>query len=580
MKYLLFVVIGVSAGLYVTEILHGPAKAVLLFALIVLLLNQVARYFLGKNKITRQATGSVRTGTHCKPQAKDEPAPIDPKRLEAILNRPARAIADNQESATRTDPIHRAAPVRSQVDDRPSRIREDADPFKAKVPPWEPGTFADLVDELSRPAVIAFRPYPPPRTPVGRSKVGGNPDLPVGTVWPRTVSNIGGIKAGMPLHFMAQIDLSELPWRPEDCPERGTLLFFARLDEEMVWGEDLSGDPHNDTRVIYDPLSNGIRTPPPDDLIAINDSYNLFDQDFSPPDLPVLRSYPEWPLVFSGFSTMPAPSDFMMAKAPDGYREARDRYYVRQFEMIFPKVFTGRAPSRYFPVFNIIDNDRSVFRQKIRSLKPHDETGFPYSPHCVSLFCRYMTGRQTRWNEVPDDSGLRDFLSRLGRWEDWCGRQNGHDLDANDARDFIEYLNRFFASGSKYKTLIVDAIQRTLNELINQSGSDPSLAARLPENIYLAGKHQPLIQCEHQDEPLPEKLDRSFGQPYHQLFGYLSSVQFNLPVDDPNILLFQLFSDYGSNMMLCDVGEADFFISPEDLKQGNWDKVVGQTCGG
>ena len=579
MKYLLYVIIGISAGLFLTEILQVSAKNVLLFALIVLMLNQVAKFFLRKNKTTRQARGSAQTRVRRKPMAKDGQATIDPKRIEAIIHRPTRPIADSQESATRTDPIHRAAPVRSQVDDRPSRIREDADPFKAKVPPWEPGTFADLVDELSRPAVIAYRPYPPPKEPVGRSKVGGDPDLPAGVDWPRTVSNVGSIKEGMPLHFMAQIDLSELPWRPEDCPERGTLLFFARLDEEMLWGEDLSGDPHNDTRVIYDPLSNGIRTPPPDDLNAINDSYNLFDEDFSPPEQPVLRSYPEWPLVFSGFSTMPAPSDLMMAKAPDGYSEARDRYYVRQFEMIFPKVFTGRAPSRYFPVFNIVVNDCHVFRENIRSLRPHDETGFPYSPLCVSLFCRYIAGRQTRWNKVPDDSDLRDFLSRLGKWEGWCSRQFGHDLDANDARDFIDYLNRFFASESKHKTLIVDAIQRTLNELINQSGSDTSLAARLPESMYLAGKYQPLIQRGSQDEPLPEKPHRAFGQPYHQLFGYMSSVQFNLPVNNPNILLFQLFSDYGSNMMLCDVGEVDFFISPEDLKQGNWDKVVGQTCG-
>jgi hypothetical protein len=168
----------------------------------------------------------------------------------------------------------------------------------------------------------------------------------------------------------------------------------------------------------------------------------------------------------------------------------------------------------------------------------------------------------------------------LGRWKDWCSLQHGHDLNAGDARDFIDYLNRFLASEFKHKNLIVDAIQRTLNELINQSGSDPALAGRLPESIYLAGKHQPLIQRESEDEPLPEKPARDLGQPYHQLFGYLSSVQFNIPVNDPNMLLFQLFSDYGSNMMLCDVGEADFFIMPEDLEQGNWDKVVGQTCGG
>ncbi|WP_346893855.1 DUF1963 domain-containing protein [uncultured Roseibium sp.] len=577
MKYLLYIVIGISAGLVVTEFLQVPAKYVVLFALIMLLLNQVARYFLRKEKAAHRAPGSVRTRADRRSLPKDGQPLIDPKRLEAIMNRPARPMAVAPERETGTAPF---PPVAPQANGRLGPMREETDPFKAVVPPWEPDFFADFVDGMSRPAVIAYRPYPPPRIRVGRSKVGGDPDLPAGMEWPRTVSDARYVKAGMPLHFMAQIDLSELPWRPQECPERGTLLFFARLDEDMLWGEDFSGDPRNDTRVVYDPLSNGIRTPPPDDLGAINGSNNLFDEDFSPPDQPVMRSYPEWPLVFSGFSTMPAPSDLLMLKAPDGYREARDRYYIGQFDKIFPKVFTGRPPSRFFPVFNISAYDSTPFLEKIRSLKPHDETGFPYSPLCINLFCRYIEGRLARWSEVPDDSDLRDFLSRLGRWKDWCSRQHGHDLDAGDARDFIDYLNRFLASEFKHKKLIVDAIQRTLNELINQSGSDPALAGRLPESIYLAGKHQPLIKRESEDAPLPEKPARGLGQPYHQLFGYLSSVQFNIPVNDPNMLLFQLFSDYGSNMMLCDVGEADFFIKPEDLKQRNWDKVVGQTCGG
>lgn len=575
MKYLLYVVMGISAGWVLTRILGVPPKHLVLFSLIVLLLNQVAKYFLRKEKTIRRMPADDRTRGHRKSIPKDGRVPIDPKRIEAIMTRPARIAAHVRERDTGTAPIPTAA---QQVNRRADPVRKETDPSAAEVPPWEPEFLSGIVDEMSRPAVIAYRPYPPPRAPVGRSKVGGDPDLPPGVEWPRTVIGDRFMKAGVPLHFMAQIDLSELPWRPSECPERGTLLFFARIDEEMLWGEDMSGHPHNDTRVLYDPSSNGTRTPPPDDLVAINDSYNLFDEAFSLPNQPVMRSYPEWPLVFSGFSTLPKPSDFTTIRPPDGYREARDRYYVRQLDRIFPKVVTGQPLSRFFPVFHITANDISATREKVSSLQPHDETGFPFSPLCVNLFCRYVAARQARWREVPDDSQLRDFLSGLGKWEDWCNRQQGHDLDADHARDFIAFLNRFLASEFRHRNLIVDAIQRSLDELINQSGSDTALAERLPASIYLAAKNQPLILRESEDDPLPGKLHR-ICPPYHQLFGYLDSVQFNIPVNDPRMLLLQLFTDYGSNMMLCDAGEADFIIKPEDLKQGNWDKVIGDTCG-
>lgn len=99
MKHLLFFVVGVSAGLFFTEFQQVPAKYVLLFALIVLLLNQVVRYFVRKNKTVRQAPGNVRTRVRRKFLPQNDQAPIDPNRLKAIMNRPACPIAVAPERA-------------------------------------------------------------------------------------------------------------------------------------------------------------------------------------------------------------------------------------------------------------------------------------------------------------------------------------------------------------------------------------------------------------------------------------------------------------------------------------------------
>ena len=134
--------------------------------------------------------------------------------------------------------------------------------------------------------------------------------MPAGVSWPRTVQESSTpwghviYQQNTPLHFVAQIDLAEVPWKRAGCPEAGTLLFFARLDEEMQWGLD-DQHPHNDVRVIYDAKSSGTPVQPPKDIPPINSGYNLFDNEFSKPEHYELRSFPEWPLVFSSINTIP-----------------------------------------------------------------------------------------------------------------------------------------------------------------------------------------------------------------------------------------------------------------------------------
>lgn len=86
-----------------------------------------------------------------------------------------------------------------------------------------------------------------------KSHFGGVPSLPANLAWPCHRST------GLPLHFLAQVDLSELPSTPlspggPQLPNQGMLFFFADLDEEMLWDAD---DPTDCTRVLYSRAAGG-----------------------------------------------------------------------------------------------------------------------------------------------------------------------------------------------------------------------------------------------------------------------------------------------------------------------------------
>lgn len=88
------------------------------------------------------------------------------------------------------------------------------------------------------------------RLPLGSSRIGGIPDLPVGTAWPSW--------RGEPQSFLAQISLTEVARSPGTgiLPEAGSLCFFYSARQD-TWG--------------FDPKDLGswavVHTPPETDLI-------------------------------------------------------------------------------------------------------------------------------------------------------------------------------------------------------------------------------------------------------------------------------------------------------------------------
>ncbi|TNE91795.1 MAG: DUF1963 domain-containing protein [Deltaproteobacteria bacterium] len=88
---------------------------------------------------------------------------------------------------------------------------------------------------------------------VGRSRLGGEPDLPPGTPWPH--------HPGGPYRFVAQINFAEMWSRPAELPSKGLLsLFVADDDEQSVFWQE-----KHYTFAIFTPDPSGLvrHEPPP-----------------------------------------------------------------------------------------------------------------------------------------------------------------------------------------------------------------------------------------------------------------------------------------------------------------------------
>lgn len=88
------------------------------------------------------------------------------------------------------------------------------------------------IDRLARPAYLLRTERPDgAEGPPGRTRIGGEPDLPEGQPWPT-------YRDGRPLAFLAQVNLSDLP----EGPGRGALPARGLLSLFSVWGWQDEGE--------------------------------------------------------------------------------------------------------------------------------------------------------------------------------------------------------------------------------------------------------------------------------------------------------------------------------------------------
>lgn len=438
----------------------------------------------------------------------------------------------------------------------------------------DPREIEALMERYRQPAIMLFRPYPPGRLPKTNSHLGGLPALPPGTEWPRRAD-------GTPLHFLAQIDCTELPPTDGVLPSQGMLFFFASIVEYMDWAEGNSSDG---VRVLFTADPGPPPEGPPDGIPAIESGWSYRQKYFTLPGEPPPFVYPYWPVISRPIQSWP--DSTAIQDHPEGdLRDYQDAvWHARAAEGVRASGLPAATGAR--PHWN---PKVSVHDYHSRATLPEDaETPFPQVWVMVDRIARRLAtwSRETIEREAKRkrEDGCPFDLDLLARISEtavaWARTAADHGLatapDDQARRRFKDWLWAVLTEHRMHLTYVREAMQRGMKSAIQYAAASPEAAALFPARYFE----------EAIDDHLPTALvtwnppnTRVFAR-YHQMLGRTGSSQDSRPVGGSEIMLLQLFSDYGVDFMFCDVGEIEFWIDKDDLAARRFDRVAGYTCGG
>lgn len=437
-------------------------------------------------------------------------------------------------------------------------------------------TIADLA-ALAAPAVLAWRPYPPANGPATLSQLGGLPLLTSQAEWPRASD-------GTPLHFLARIDCRDLPAKRGDLPGEGLLQFFARIDEEMVWdGYDSEADY---CRVLYAPVA-GAPTPAPADLPPIGGAH-AGSSELHLPGEPHLTAYSCWPLAFAAIETWPQYG----GDGPIEYHEREDAKRAAEMQAYYEQACAARA-AEIERVTGVPLRERprpywggGLHGDGLTLPKPAaDGRPFPQAwIFCDRIARAIATQIEQELNPPyrrkpapPAETlvGLADLQDAAVAWSRRAAAA-GLDapVDAASARDFAEWLMAT-ANDPRHELRHVltgrGVVVSGMASAINYCGDHPAVCPLIPPEYFDEQSYQHSLA----------RIDSVMGFviEQHQMLGFPLASQ-HIEEHEGEVLLLQLFSDYGVEFMFCDVGEIHFWISDEDLAARRFDRVRANTQGG
>jgi hypothetical protein len=424
-----------------------------------------------------------------------------------------------------------------------------------------------VMEKYRQPAIMVHRPYPPVGLAEINSYLGGRPRLPRDIDWPLT-SN------GVPLHFLAQIDCSELPSTEGVLPDAGVLYFFARIDEEMIWGE---GNPQDDCRVLFAPLGTR-ELQPPVDLPEVQFGLSGPVVDFKLPGDRPIQLYPRWPVTFHRINSWPDKSaigETLSVEYHKAVRRARAAEVVRVLGLPVKVASAGGW-------------QRSLLGSRSQETRTaFSKPSFPQLWVMVDRIARHIAKQSAAkmWpspeKNGPDPIVLRDIEAAAMSWVAEAAR---HRLDRAPESSQSEKFSNWLQATSQHQFFewkLQDALRKGLASAVQFAASEPEGAALIPTDYYsnMEGHHIP-VHVSGPDVRASGAKRWSISGTYHQMLGNAGSTQNARPVERDDVLLLQLKSDYGVNFMFCDVGEAEFWINKRDLAARRFDKVFATTCGG
>ncbi|WP_294619428.1 DUF1963 domain-containing protein [uncultured Roseovarius sp.] len=495
----------------------------------------------------------------------------DPSQIKTL-----RQLKDRLDDAPVPDPRFWDA---TPTNDQPKPAPQTTQP----ATPASEDDLRDMVTDSAVPALLLKRAWPIGEDVEGRSWLGGCPLLPTSMEWPKRP------ETGQPLHFLAQIDCADLPRIAggEALPNNGLLLFFAFIDEEMLWDDETGSG-----QVLYVPPQIVPEQPakPPRDLP---------DLSYTPGQLSGssaragIRGYPRWPvtihetLSFQDNDLPPAglqiagmaQMDALKPHFPEPVETTRNAVFQRivrtdpetgeplrnekggkLYEHVvapdlikagFP--FCGAVMSRFATrlensLVQKITLDRWIKQRWQDDLQTETEAEAEHLQKCIDKIT-------TDLGEMSDGvSRLQKISAALNAWDDYEKPSD------NASRQFAAWLTTV---RNAELPALEGALRGALKSVAQQAVTDPQMRAILPQALF--------DFFESDLRPNPD-------QSQHMMLGH---PQFKTnSTAGPGIRLLSLDSDSGLDFEFCDCGMAEFWIDPEDLARRDFSKVLARTAGG
>ncbi len=447
----------------------------------------------------------------------------------------------------------------------------------------------DVLAERRSPGILLARTWPIGAPPPGRSHLGGLPCLPREMPWPRHGGN------DTPLHFLAQIDCSELPDLDgaSPLPRDGDLLFFASVDNELLWRDCKT------SRVIFVPPNARTEEerPLPPDIPRIGWPQGGSGRGRS--DV-VGGSYPKWPISAHPFNTYD-----MSQYADDGIETLnaeQHRALVDALKMQARRIL----PNQEFPRIESVVQTNYVLDPEEKNFLRDEKgdviyrgtydarplgSGFPYCGAILNALVSDLRSNaeddiaeeEWRLSRLKGDHGdrsdqhrakygakirlLKDLLERTEALAARLGPVDDYSPAGDREREILaEWITTLLADAADVRSMggrIQNSFRMALMCVSRRAVNDQRIAAMMPEEAHALNAERLHPQLEHT---------------FHVMLG--ARYQWTNPTGGSGVSLLKLNSDYGMGFMFCDCGVAEFWIDPEDLAQQRFDRAYALTAGG
>ncbi len=402
-----------------------------------------------------------------------------------------------------------------------------------------------------------------------KSWLGGFPTLGA-SPWPRAS------QTGKPLHFLAQIRVSDLPvsmpGMPDGDSER-SLLFFANTDFDS-----LNQHPEFEVVVVETEGEEAVSHPPEDtDPVFGSDYPHTFAEATSYEKAP--RSFGRWPIDFEPFQEDAGPE---FAGGRDAVLHFRSEHlaplFQRSFEIIREHLANGIEASK---------NSRSDYNswiEKMRSEIEEAKTSHDRDRKAEDsiLYKLLFRGGNSKIRENSRHAHLQYLADKVRRLElevkeaESNERKTSRFIQAQD-----DLVSRIFA-GSGFENADIEALEKRylgLRSMVSTFVSEQSYVKdleKISKSIILAAATGPEDEYENVPSDIREQISISKKGDFwrHQMFGFGANVHGHRE-DGEDVLLLQLSCDSAMRWDFGDGGYIQFRVDLDDFRKGKWDGVYG-----